>query len=210
MSMYTDGIGDAVGADIGGMSKADIQLAAYNAEMKKDLVAVARGFPKSFVAADAEKLLKSAVDYGKKQLSGHKTLLDRLLAPAFGHQGPLSNIFGRPVNTHGLELAIEAAEIGAKAWHGRAKETYVYNQGKNKEWLDLNNRVMKVYVESAGLLAEHVTVNAARTELAKDLDPVSPTNIGKYILVVGAVFLGYRLITDVSSRVTRKTPTIAE
>lgn len=203
MSMYSDGIG----ADIGGSKAiektANYQLAAYNADLQKDLATVARSFPTAFVAADAEKLLNAAVDYGKRQLSSHKTLLDRLLAPAFGKSGPLSNIFGRPVNTHALELAIEAAQAGAKAWHGRTKETYVYNQGKNKEWQDLNTRVMTVYVECAGLIGEHVAVNAARAQLSADVNPVAPTNIAKYLLIGGAVFFGYRLITDISTRATR-------
>lgn len=181
MSFYTQGIG----ADIGGTNLADSQLASYNSALQKDLVAVARGFPVTFVAADAERLLKAAVDYGKKQLSRHKkTLADWALS-----------IIGRPINTHGLELAIEAAETGAKAWHGRASETYVYTQNKNKEWLDLNGRVMKVYVEVAGLVGEHVSLNSAKAELKKDIDPTSPTNVGKYVLIGGGAYLIYRLLT---------------
>lgn len=171
MSLYRAGV---IGADAA--SQAELQ--AYNQQLQAEIKAAVAAFPKTFTAAQAVQVLTSTAAYGRKQLDRFKGgLSDWLLG-----------FVGRPINTRGLELAVTAAETAAKGWQKRAAngETYAFQQGKNKEWQEVNKQVMTVYIEVGGLIGERVTLDAAKQDLKQDLkDNASDTLT--YLMWGGAV-----------------------
>jgi hypothetical protein len=192
MSAYRAGVVGAVTVDLGshslyragaiGADTASAELVAYNKQLQIDIKAAVKSFPKAFSAAQAAALLATAAEYGKVQIKKFKGgLSDWLLG-----------FIGRPINTHPLELAVAKAESEAKVWKGRADggQTYVFNQGANKEWGEVNKQVMTVYTEVGGLIGERVTLDAAKEELKTDLNPTSPMNIAKIVGITAAVVGG--------------------
>lgn len=180
MSMYTTGC--AVGGDV--EKRADNRLAAANVGIQsaiKDAVKDFNTHP-AMTAVQFETYLDKAVRYGKAKQKEGKGV------------------------TRGLGLAIDAAEKAKAFWHPRATQMYVFKRGKNKEWQDTLNTVMRVYVEAAGQAAEVIKVAQAKEQLTTDVNPTNPVNLTKFALIGAAVFFGYRFIVKQKSKLLTNEP----
>lgn len=170
MSLYRQGISANIGAD----DISEAQWVSENAVLQKAITERVKTFPNPFTEQQAAEVLEAAVVYGKKMLAKYAGFF---------------NVLG--VNTNAAQIAINVADDASKKWRGKipwlAANAYKYTKGKNREWDEVYNQVMKIYVESAGLIGQRIVKDEAVRELAHNLNPVKPTNIVKILLIGGGV-----------------------
>lgn len=194
MSLYTDTIRSTpvrvsgyIGAVSGPDATAEKELREYNTQLAADIKAAVKSFPESFDAVKAAAMLDKAAEWGRKQKAKF----------GGGFAELVLSLIGRPVNTTGLQVAINKAEEEANKWRSKIPffgTPYVYHKGANKEWDEVNKQVITIYTETGGLIGERVTLNQAKRELKQDLNPVAPVNIGKIIAIAAAVGIGGSLL----------------
>ncbi len=176
MSLYTAGIGSEPSIKQITVKEWETE----NAALQKVLKERVKTFPKKFTWKEASHAFDVASQWGKKMLAkyGGNTWHD---------------LIGKPIDRKGLQDAVNTADNQFQYWLNKAplpfigKPAYVYEQGKNKEWQEVYNQVMRVYIEAAGLIGQRIVLNEAQRELAHDLNPVAPQNLLKIVLIAGGI-----------------------
>jgi hypothetical protein len=200
MSLYRQGAaygkaGGYIGATEGFDVQAQAELTAANKELQSALKAALGAFPDSFTAERAEYELGNAAGFG-----------ERMRAKYGGRLIDFARLLGVGVNTSGLDAAINAALDAARFWMRQKPlvgKGYVYKKGANKEWQQVRDQVIRVYVEAAGIAAQQVVNNQAERELRADLNPASAANLTKIIVIAGLAMAGTLYLPDLLSRMKK-------